>query len=182
WSQTRAFAIGLTGIYLNLQEKYSQGIVSPQGEADRLREEIAQRLATLVDPENGMKAIKRVYQAPKAYRWPYCSQAPDWIVGYERGYRVSWETAIGRTTRQVFHSNTKAWSGDHCVDPSVVPGVLFCNRAIESDNPRLLDIAPTVLDLFGVTVPSYMDGQALIVSDSSNGIAHGQKDVPIQVA
>jgi predicted AlkP superfamily phosphohydrolase/phosphomutase len=181
WSQTRAFAIGLTGIYLNLQDKYSQGIVSPQG-ADRLREEIAQRLGTLVDPENGMKAIKRVYQAPKVYRGPYRNQAPDLIVGYESGYRVSWETAIGRTTRQVFHSNTKAWSGDHCVDPSVVPGVLFCNRAIESDNPRLLDIAPTVLDLFGVTVPSYMDGQALMVSDSANGVARDQKSTPIQVA
>ncbi len=125
----------------------------------------------------GMNAIKRVYHAPKVYRGPYRNQAPDLIVGYETGYRVSWETAIGRTTRQVFHSNTRPWSGDHCVDPSVVPGVLFCNRAIDSDNPRLLDIAPT-----GVTVPSYMDGQALMVSDSSNGIARGQTGVPIQVA
>jgi len=182
WSQTRAFAIGLTGIYLNLQDKYSQGIVSPQGEADRLREEIAQRLATLVDPENGKNAIKRVYQAPKAYRGPYRNQAPDLIVGYESGYRVSWETAVGRTSRQVFHSNTRAWSGDHCVDPSVVPGVLFCNRAIESENPRLLDIAPTVLDLFGVAVPHYMDGQALAVADVSNGVVHEPRNAPSQVA
>jgi predicted AlkP superfamily phosphohydrolase/phosphomutase len=168
WSQTRAFAVGLTGIFLNIKDKYAQGIVPPGGEADRLREEIAQRLGTLVDPENGTTAIKRVYQAPKVYRGPYKNQAPDVIVGYERGYRVSWDAAIGRTTAKVFHDNTKAWSGDHCVDPSVVPGVLFCNRPIETENPRLLDIGPTVLDLFGVSVPDYMDGKALVVG---NGVS-----------
>src|SRR5262249_2108149 len=102
WSRTRAFALGLTGIFLTIQDKSSQGIVAPGEEADRLREEIAQRLGTLVDPESGTKAIKRAYQAPKAYRGPYKDQAPDVIVGYERGYRVSWEAAVGKTTREIF--------------------------------------------------------------------------------
>jgi predicted AlkP superfamily phosphohydrolase/phosphomutase len=169
WSRTRAFAIGLTGIFLNIKDKYSQGIVAAGGEADLLRAEIAERLAALVDPENRTQAIKRVYQAPKVYRGPYKDQAPDLIVGYGRSYRVSWDAAIGRTTTQVFHANTKAWSGDHCVDPSVVPGVLFCNRPIEAENPRLLDIGPTVLGLFGVAVPDYMDGEALIVGHPASG-------------
>jgi predicted AlkP superfamily phosphohydrolase/phosphomutase len=182
WSQTRAFAIGLTGIFLNIKDKYSQGIVAAGPEADRLREEITQKLATLVDPDNGTKAIKRVYQAAKAYRGPYKDQAPDLIVGYERGYRVSWDAANGKTTRQIFHANTKAWSGDHCVDPSVVPGVLFCNRPIETEQPRLLDIGPTVLDLFGVPVPDYMDGKALTVGDAPNGIAPDRHSLPAQVA
>jgi predicted AlkP superfamily phosphohydrolase/phosphomutase len=165
WSRTRAFAIGLTGIFLNIKDKYAQGIVEPGEEAEELREEIAGRLAAVLDPENGAKAIKRVYQAPKVYRGPYKEQAPDLVVGYERGYRVSWEAAIGKTTREVFHVNTKAWSGDHCVDPSVVPGVLFCNRPVEAANPRLLDIGPTVLEMFGVAVPDYMDGKALAVGE-----------------
>ncbi len=165
WSRTRAFAIGLTGIFLNVKDKYAQGIVEPGEEADRLREEIAGRLAALVDPQTGERGIRRVYQAPKVYRGPYKDQAPDLIVGYERGYRVSWEAAIGRTSTEVFHDNTRAWSGDHCVDPSVVPGVLFCNRAIDADSPRLLDIGPTVLQLFGVPVPDYMDGKPLAVGD-----------------
>jgi predicted AlkP superfamily phosphohydrolase/phosphomutase len=182
WSQTRAFAIGLTGIFLNIKDKYAQGIVSPGDEAERLRDEIAQKLAALVDPQTGTKAIKRVYQAAKVYRGPYKEQAPDLIVGYDRGYRVSWEAAVGRTTREIFHANTKAWSGDHCVDPSVVPGVLFCNRPLETENPRLLDIGPTVLELFGVEVPEYMDGKALVVADAPNGIANGQKEPPVKVA
>ncbi|HEY7330184.1 MAG TPA: alkaline phosphatase family protein [Gemmataceae bacterium] len=168
WLQTRAFAIGLTGIFLNIKDKYANGIVEPGSEADQLREEIAQRLGALIDPQSGTKAIRRVYQAPKVYRGPYKDQAPDLIVGYERGYRVSWEAAIGKTTTEVFHDNTKAWSGDHCVDPSVVPGVLFCNRPIESEKPRLLDLAPTVLDLFGIKTPDYMDGKPLIVADCAH--------------
>jgi predicted AlkP superfamily phosphohydrolase/phosphomutase len=166
WSRTRAFAVGLTGIFLNVKDKYSQGIIAAGDEAECLRREIAERLGAMVDPENGTKAIRKVYEAAKVYRGPYKDQAPDLIVGYERGYRVSWDSAIGRTTRQVFHSNTKAWSGDHCVDPSVVPGVLFCNRAVATENPRLLDIGPTVLDLFGVAVPEYMDGKPMVVGDS----------------
>ena len=66
---------------------------------------------------------------------------------------------------RVFQPNTKAWSGDHCVDPSLVPGILFCNHPIANENPRLIDIAPTVLSMFGVDVPDYMDGKALEVGD-----------------
>ena len=142
WSRTRAFAIGLAGIFINVKEKYDQGIVDPGGEADRLRDEIARRLEALVDPATDESAVKRVYIAGKFYRGPYKDNAPDLIVGYQRGYRVSWEAAIGKTTDAVFHANTKAWSGDHCVDPSLVPGILFCNRPITNENPRLIDIAP----------------------------------------
>jgi predicted AlkP superfamily phosphohydrolase/phosphomutase len=167
WSGTRAFAIGLAGIYINVKDKYDQGIVEPTREADYLREEISQRLTALFDPENGASAVKRVYIASKFYKGPYREDGPDLIIGYERGYRVSWETAIGRTTTLVFHSNKKAWSGDHCVDPSLVPGILFCNRVVENANPRLIDIGPTVLSMFGVAVPDYMDGKALTVGQSS---------------
>lgn len=164
WSRTRAFAIGLTGLFVNLKGKFEQGIVEPGEEAAALCEEIAGKLAKLQDPTTWDSAVKRAYQADKVYRGPYKGQAPDVIVGYARGYRVSWEAAVGRTSRQVFHDNKKAWSGDHCVDPSVVPGVLFCNRKIETENPRLLDIAPTVLDLFGIPKPEHMDGKILQVA------------------
>jgi predicted AlkP superfamily phosphohydrolase/phosphomutase len=168
WSRTRAFAIGLAGIFLNTKDKYAQGIVEPGDEAIRLREEIARRLGELADPATGASAVKGVYVAAKFYRGPYKDNAPDLIVGYQRGYRVAWEAAIGKTTRNVFHANTKPWSGDHCVDPSLVPGILFANRPIADLKPRLIDIAPTVLDVFGVTVPDYMDGKALAVGSQEH--------------
>jgi predicted AlkP superfamily phosphohydrolase/phosphomutase len=164
WSQTRAFAVGLTGVFLNLKDKFAQGIVESGAEADKLRDEIAERLTGLIDPETGKCAIKRAYVTAKVYRGPYKDQAPDIIPGYQRGYRVSWETAIGRTTEAVFHDNTKAWSGDHCIDPSLIPGVLFSNHPVETEQCRLMDIGPTILDLFGVPVPEHMDGKRLALA------------------
>lgn len=164
WSKTRAFALGLTGIFINLKDKFEQGIVESGGAADALAAEIVEKLRSLTDPENGQASIKRAYQASRAYRGPYKGNAPDVIVGYESGYRVSWDTAVGKTGQQVFSDNQKAWSGDHCVDPSVVPGVLFCNRRIETDQPRLLQIGPTILKMFGVPVPEHMDGQPFEIS------------------
>jgi predicted AlkP superfamily phosphohydrolase/phosphomutase len=181
WSRTRAFAIGLAGIYVNVREKYSQGIVEPGAEADKLREEIAERLGKLVDPANGASAIKRVHVAGKVYRGPYKDDGPDLIVGYQRGYRVSWEAAIGKTSDTVFHPNTKAWSGDHCVDPSLVPGILFCNRPIENTYPRLMDVGATVLEMFGVPVPDYMDGKAWTVGEPAQGMTRPRKDPVPQV-
>jgi len=166
WSQTRAFASGLGGIFLNIKGRESQGIVEPGAEAAQLRDEIAAKISQLHDPLRNQPAVKQVYNALKVYDGPYKGEAPDLFVGFNKGYRASWETAIGEITEQIFHDNTKAWSGDHCLDPSLVPGVLFCNRHIDTEHARLMDIGPTVLDMFGVEVPRYMDGKALAVADA----------------
>lgn len=167
WSRTRAFAIGLAGIFLNINGRESRGIVDPGDEAAHLRTEIGEKLTTLTDGRRDQKVIKRVYNSLELYRGPYKHEAPDLIVGYQRGYRASWETAVGQITYDIIHDNTKAWSGDHCIDHTLVPGVLFCNRPIDEDRPRLMDVGPTVLDMFGLDVPRYMDGKPLSVADTS---------------
>ncbi len=164
WSETRAFAIGLSGLFLNLKGREAKGIVDPKKEATLLRKEIAEKLTTLHDPKRNQPAVKQVYNTQKIYKGPFKKDAPDLIVGYHIGYRASWETAVGQVTDQIFHDNVKAWSGDHCIDQSLVPGVLFSNRKIGDDHPRLMDIGPTVLDMFGVKVPQNMDGKPLAVA------------------
>ena len=42
------------------------------------------------------------------------------------------------------------------------------NSEIKTENPRLLDIAPTVLEQFGIAPPQYLDGRALVVEDNGN--------------
>lgn len=175
WSQTRAFCLGLAGIWLNVKGREAQGIVDAKT-ADQLRDEICEKLGQMTDPQNGASAVHRAYNAHKIYKGPYSTQAPDIIVGYQKNYRVSWEAAIGQPTDQIFHDNNKAWSGDHCIDPGLIPGVLFCNRKIEAEVPRLMDLGPTVLDLFGVDVPAHMDGRALPVSiPHRKGTGHNGK-------
>ena len=117
WSQTRAFAIGLTGIFLNIKGRESQGIVDPGKEAEDLCDEIARKLTALIDPHRNDSVIKQVYNALKVFKGPYKGEAPDLLIGYNKGYRASWETAIGEVTEQVFHENMKPWGGDHCIDP-----------------------------------------------------------------
>jgi predicted AlkP superfamily phosphohydrolase/phosphomutase len=168
WSETRAFALGLAGIFLNIKGREAQGIVEDENEADSLRDEIASKLTNLTYPsKTNQPVIKQVYNAQKVYRGPYKDEAPDLIIGFNKGYRASWETAVGQVTDKIFHENTKAWSGDHCIDRSLVPGVLFCNRPIKSEKSRLIDIGPTILDMFGVAVPRYMDGKPLSVADAA---------------
>lgn len=161
WSGTRAYAMGLGGIYLNVAGRDAQGIVEPD-EIASVKRKIAQGLLELYDEERGMSPVKQVYDTRLAYSGPYVGEAPDLIVGFRPGYRVSWNSAMGITDKQIFEDNTKAWSGDHCVNPPDVPGILFCNREIEVQHPNIMDIAPTILDLFGVPLPAYVDGVSLM--------------------
>jgi hypothetical protein len=69
----------------------------------------------------------------------------------------------------MFQDNVKAWSGDHSIDPRLVPGVLFCSRPIDAVDPGLIDIAPTALRLFGVEPPHYMEGKPLFDVRSKAG-------------
>ena len=170
WSRTRAYAFGLAGIYLNQAGRETGGIVPPGESASALRTEIAARLRSLTDPRHGGRpAIREVHDARQAYSGPYAGNGPDLVVGYHPGYRASWETAVGRTDGEVLSDNTRRWSGDHCVDPSAVPGVLFCNRRLRDAPAAIADLAPTILDLFGVPVPAYMDGKILSFADGDHG-------------
>ena len=163
WSRTRAFALGLGGIFLNIEGREAHGIVPP-GEAPRLADEIASRLDALLDPAVGRPAIRKAHPSHRLYRGPYAGEAPDILVGYAAGWRVSWDGARGIAGGEVFSDNTRAWSGDHCIDPELVPGVLIASQPLgcEVPGPRIIDLAPTMLELFGIPPPRYMDGSSLL--------------------
>ncbi len=161
WSRTRAYVVGLTGMFLNIKDREASGIVEPGEDARALKAELIQKLGGLVDEEAGDVAINEVFETAVLYEGPYLDQAPDFLVGYNEGYRHSWNCASGVITGPVFEDNDKPWSGDHCVDPRLVPGVFFCSHAIHSDQPTLLDMAPTILRLFGLDPAPFMDGKPL---------------------
>ena len=158
WSRTRAFALGLAGIFLNRAGREARGVVTG-AEAGDLKRELIAGLEGLAD--GGRPAVRKVWDAESHFRGPYKDGAPDLLVGYNAGYRASWSGARGRIGDRVFEDNTRHWSGDHCVDPAQVPGVLFCNRPIDREDPHLLDVPVSILRLFGVEPPSHMQGEDL---------------------
>jgi predicted AlkP superfamily phosphohydrolase/phosphomutase len=166
WSRTKAYVLGLTGMWLNVKGREAHGIVEPGKEAQALRAELISKLRGLRDEEKGEVGINEMFDTDKLYSGPYMSDAPDLIIGYNPGYRVSWDCATGVVAGPVFEDNTKAWSGDHCIDPRLVPGVFFCTKKIQKKDPALIDIAPTTLKLFGVDPPKHMDGAPLFDSEA----------------
>ncbi|MFC1485711.1 alkaline phosphatase family protein [Candidatus Latescibacterota bacterium] len=161
WRRTRAYAYGLAGIFLNVRGRERDGIVESGEERQRLAEEIKGKLELLVDEKNGKKPIRRVMLREEIHHGPYMNEAHDLFIGYDAGWRASWNSAVGMVTDEVFEANTKSWSGDHCIDPEVVPGVLFSNWRLEEKSPSIMDLAPTIVNLFGLPPQKFHDGSLL---------------------
>jgi predicted AlkP superfamily phosphohydrolase/phosphomutase len=161
WKRTKAFTLGLTGLFINRAGREAHGIVGKGQELDDLCRELKAKLEALRDPLDGQPVIKEVFLTRELHKGPYADAAPELLIGYHKGYRHSWDCATGSVTKDVLTDNTKSWSGDHCVDPRLVPGVFWSNRKINTERPNLMDIAPSVLDQFGVAIPAYMQGKAL---------------------
>lgn len=171
WSRTRAYAVGLTGIYLNVKGRERLGIVDPS-EFDSLAGELKTKLLALSDVDcpwsfGSQKTfpIRRVLVTRKAFSGPYRHEGPDLLACFHEGYRCSWGCAKGQVEKTVFSENTQHWNGDHCVDPELVPGVLFSNVRFPRSDASVLDIAPTVLDAFGLTNPS-LQGASLLQEEN----------------
>ena len=149
WSRTTAYGLGINGLYLNLKGRERDGIVEPGAEKEALLNELAMRLVAVKDVD-GQSVIRGVYRSDKEYSGPATALAPDLIIGYRRRFRASWETCLGGLTREVLLDNDSAWSADHCADALEVPGLLCCNHAIRSKSPSLIDLAPSILQDFGL--------------------------------
>ena len=162
WDETQVYALGLSGLYLNLKGREARGTISPK-DAPALRAKLKAELEALRDTEReDAVAIPRVFITNKLYSGPFMDDAPDLILGYARGYRASWDTARGMAGPEVIEDNTRHWTGDHCMNPELVPGVLFTSQGIQIQGAAMIDIAPTVLDLMGVAKPANMTGRTLV--------------------
>ncbi len=168
WSKTKAYALGFGGIYLNLAGREARGFVQPGEEERAVKKEIIDGLKKLRDEDNRVDAVREVYDKYDIYSGPYVREAPDLIVGFRLGYRTSVKNVTGGLSEEVFEDNDYDWSGDHNFNPPDVPGMLFCNQKIATDSPSIIDIGPTVLDLFGVPVPPYCDGKSFLPADEES--------------
>ncbi len=163
WSQTKAYAIGLGPIYINLKGREPHGIVEPGEEYEAVRKAIIEGLESYIDPVTGEKPVYKVYTREEMYGSGFDSNLiPDLRVANIMNYRVSWQTTLGNVGSEVAEDNLKNWSADHCsLEPTFVKGIFFASWKIHEENPTITDIMPTLLDRIGVPIPEGIDGKVI---------------------
>ena len=161
WSRTRAYSIGLSGLYVNLRGREAEGIVRPD-EARALQDQIAAGLPKLRDPASGMAVVRSVLRRDEIYSGPYAADSPDLVVNCAEGCRISWRSARGGVHHECVDDNEKRWSGDHIIDPALTPGLLATNQALRPRKTDLRDLAPTILAALGVPPGQAMEGESLL--------------------
>ena len=159
WSKTKAYGLGINALYINREGRERDGIVSAR-ELPQLLVELKDELLNLRDPSNGVKAISEVWIGKEIYHRDD-DKTPDIVIGWNRGYRASWETILGGFPRDIFVDNDDKWSGDHCIDPAHVPAVLLSNKKIILPEPSLPDITATILGEYNIPIPKHMTGKLL---------------------
>jgi predicted AlkP superfamily phosphohydrolase/phosphomutase len=153
WTRTRAYGVGLNGLYINLKGREKNGIV-PEEKRKALMDEIAAALLAEVDPKTGGPVVTKAYQREDAYKdRGHIEIGPDIIVGTAKGTRISGQSALGAVGKEVLTDNVDEWSGDHLMDHETVPGILLTNRPLKKLAPRLQDLAQSVLLEFGIDEP-----------------------------
>ncbi len=162
WARSKAYGMGFNGLYVNEVGREAEGSVSPGPASEKLVDELQARLAEARDPDTGERVFAQIHRSADYLDRPPKGIAPDLILGYARGYRGSWESAIGEMAEAVCSDNMDKWSGDHCMDQSVVPGTLICNREIEAQEPSLMDLAPSLLQHFDIKPPREMHGEPVL--------------------
>ncbi len=129
--------------------------------------QIATALPRLRDPADGATAVRSGVRRDEIYTGPYAAESPDLVVNCAAGYRLSWCSGRGGVARECFEDNNRKWSGDHIVDPALVPGILFSNRAVRGAQADLRDLAPTILGALGVAPGAAMEGKSLVDENPS---------------
>lgn len=167
WSRTKAYAVGLNSLYLNVAGREGQGVVAA-GEIETLLGEIQQKLTAWKDA-NGVSMIQRVRLKHEIYNGSYTRLGPDMVMGYAPGYRASSETGLGKIPQALVEPNYDHWGADHCVDSDVVPGVIFANRDLQNFG------GISFRDIPFLAIGKHLDQSHIKPPSQVSG--HGQKDL-----
>jgi predicted AlkP superfamily phosphohydrolase/phosphomutase len=161
WSRSRAYGIGFNGLYLNLAGREAHGVVRAE-EAGALLAEIGAKLESERDPRDGEAVVLRAYPASEAFHGERASEGPDLVVGYNQGYACSDPSTLGEITEAVLEDNTSRWSGNHLIDPRLVPGVLLVNGPVAGGEHDLTDVTVSILDHYGLPPAEGMVGASFL--------------------
>lgn len=156
WSRTYAYCPDESSLFLNIKGRDPEGIVSPGAEADAWAQKIGAELQQLVDPENGRSLPVTVYRKDAIYSGPFLDQAPEMTVVID-DHRTG---VMAELQPGTLWDTTPLWSGNHTMDGLFIAAGPHV-RANSTIDGRLIDMAPTLLHLLGLPIPTNMDGRVL---------------------
>ena len=160
WPNSRAYALGLGMVFLNLQGREGQGTVPPE-DAPALIEELRDKLMQVTDPDTGDPVFRNIYTFINPVGRA-TEDTPDIQLGYAEGYQTSKASAAGAAPEALFSPNTDKWSGEHASsDVEFTQGILFSNQPL-ADKPTLLDLGVTAFEHLGLMPPEHFEGKNLL--------------------
>ncbi|REJ97376.1 MAG: hypothetical protein DWQ35_02125 [Planctomycetota bacterium] len=168
WSKTRAYGVGMNALYVNRRGREKHGVVAEK-DVRPLLDELRDKLLEVRDDDehDNQPIVTRVDLVEDVYPGADLDVAPDIIVGYADSYRVGWGAVLGDMPPELVEDNNDRWCGTHLIAPEQVPGMFFASRPLATEKGSVSDLAPTILDLFGVDIPQHMTGKSLVRSTNS---------------
>jgi len=166
WEKTRAFALGAFGsIYINTTERFPKGVVKLKGEYQAICEQITEELLSIRDPDTGETVVQAVYRADEIYHGPYVSLAPDLLIETASNYFV--RNNLDHCEGQIiypagrYQGRSLMHTGKHSLEGILIAiGTPFAPGG--NRHAYIMDVAPTILYLSGLPIPSEMDGKPLL--------------------
>jgi predicted AlkP superfamily phosphohydrolase/phosphomutase len=158
WSKTSAYSMGHVGqIYINMQGREPFGCVTPDRYAEA-RQQVIDALNTLIDPATGKPLVDRIIPREEAAHGPYADQGADLHLILD-GYRTI-AFPLFATDGRVLTPQIRGDSGCHRLHGIFIgSGPAFATGTVA--DPKITDLAPTILHILNVPVPADMDGRVL---------------------
>ncbi len=159
WSRTLAYSMGHVGqIFINRRGREPHGIVGP-AEVEDVRRRVIAALESLRDPDSGRPLLDRVIPGEEAAHGPYADQGPDLHVILD-GYRCIAFPLFAMDGR-IITRQIRGDSGCHRREGIFLAWGPSVRAGAQIEGARIIDLAPTILHLMGLSVPEYMDGRPI---------------------
>lgn len=155
WQRTVAYARGYGQIYLNVRGREPAGVVAKEN-LEETRRKIIENLNQVRDPKGDVRAMEAVYSKEEIFHGDQLDYAPDIQLVMAEGYEAfPWATMADDVfTDYIDRTGTHNTQGMLLLSG---PGV----RNGSFSNATVTDVAPTILYLMGVPIPTDLDGRFL---------------------